>query len=186
MARPDDVELATGFTVKRYRALEANHEQAQIATLISRRFTERYLGPTLSRRNVKHGFTTMAVGCLMLEALESFRLGLPNTKSASKTVFCSFFDHHDEFAVFRGHAERFWLDVRCGILHQAETRGGWTIRRSGPLFDSSKRVVNATRFVRTLGRVLKQYCRGLKTAEWNSETWRLCRKKMDAIVATCS
>jgi hypothetical protein len=128
----------------------------------------------------------MAIGCLMLEALESFRQGLPDTKHASKAAFCSFFDHHAEFAVFRGHAERFWLDVRCGILHQAESRGGWTIRRSGPLFNSETRTVNATAFVRALGRVLKGYCRELRQGKWDDDIWRLCRRKMEAIIKNCS
>jgi hypothetical protein len=169
-----------------YRAFEAAKNKRKIAALISSRFTERYLAPTLSKQNVKHGFASIAIGCLMLEALESFRQGWPNTKNKSKAAFCSFFDAHDEFADFRSHSERFWYDVRCGILHQAETRGGWLVSRSGALFDKSKRKVNATAFVRRLGRVLKAYCRGLERAGWDSDVWTACRTKMNAICDTCA
>lgn len=186
MKRPHDVELARGYAVADYRALEAAKDKAEIARLISQRFTERYLAPTLSRQNVKHGFATMAIGCLMVEALESFRQGWPETRGKSKKAFCYFFDAHDQFAAFRGHAEPFYYDVRCGILHQAETRGGWTIRRGGALFDPTSRVVNATAFVRTLGKVLKVYCRGLRQADWESDTWKKCRKKMGAICRACA
>ncbi len=191
MKRPDDVELARGYTVRRYRALEAaadkgsQKDKREIAVLISRRFTERFLAPTLSRRNVKHGFTSMAVGCLMVEALESFRQGWANTRDKGKAPFCSFFDAHPEFSEFHGHAERFWKDVRCGILHQAETYGGWTLRRSGPLFDSQDRIVNATEFLRRLGKVLKRYCRDLRGADWDGDLWENCRNKMDAICKSC-
>jgi hypothetical protein len=186
MRNPDNVALARGYTVATYCALEATKDRKQIAKLISRRFTERYLAPTLSKHNLKHGFSSMAIGCLMLEALESFRQGWPDTKDKSKAAFCSFFDSHDEFAAFRGHLERFWKDVRCGILHQAQTRGGWIIRRKGPLFDVPTRTVNATAFVRRLGKVLKLYCRRLQQADWDSEVWQACRRKMKAICDACA
>lgn len=186
MKKPDDVKLARGFTVANYRSLESAQNKKEIATLISRRFTDRYLAPTLSKQNIKHGFSSMAIGCLMLEAIESFRQGWPDTKDKSKAAFCSFFDGHNEFAEFRGHSERFWKDVRCGILHQAETRGGWLIGRSGVLFDATKRSVNATEFLRRLGKVLKAYCLELERADWESDVWKACRKKMKAICDACA
>jgi hypothetical protein len=181
LKRPKHVELARGYSVARYLRLEEAHDSREIARLISRRFTERYLAPTLASCNVKHGFSSMAIGCLMVEALESFRQGWPDTKNKSQQAFCSFFEAHDEFAAFRGHAERFWKDVRCGILHQAETRGGWRIRRSGVLFDPQELTVNATAFMGRLGRVLKSYCRRLATADWEGDAWRKCRRKLKAM-----
>jgi len=185
MRKAEGTELARGYSVARYRRLEAARDKRGIANLLSKRFTERYLAPTLARHNVKHGFTTLAVGCLMLEALESFRQGWLDTKHRSKEAFCLFFHEHDEFAPFRGHGERFYYDVRCGILHQAETRGRWKIRRKGPLFDEVDRAVNATKFMRNLGRVLKIYCRILAQHDWESDLWKHCRKKMDAICKAC-
>lgn len=186
MKKPDDVELARGYSVARYRALEIAKDKAQIAALITKRFRERYLAPTLSQHNVvKHGFASIAIGCLMVEALESFRQGWPDTKYKSKAAFCSFFDAHAEFAAFRGHAERFWKDVRCGILHQAETRGGWMIQRDGPLFDSKDHIVNATKFLRSLDTVLKRYCADLKQEDWDSDLWENCRKKMKSVCDAC-
>ncbi len=122
----------------------------------------------------------------MVEAVESFRQGWLDTKDRSKAAFCSFFDAHNQFAPFRGHAERFYYEVRCGILHQGETRGGWRILRSGPVFDPSTRVINATAFLRSVGRVLKAYCRDLARDDWDSESWKKCRKKMDAICKACA
>lgn len=186
MKKSSNTELATGYTVPRYRALENAMDKTQIANLIYKRFTERYLAPTLSPCNVKHGFTSMAIGCLMVEALESFRQGWPDTKSQSKFAFCTFFDAHAEFAPFRGHAEQFWKDVRCGILHQAETRGGWTIVRRGPLFDSQNFIVNAQKFLRALRDVLNAYCASLNREDWDSDKWKKCRKKMNAICDACA
>jgi hypothetical protein len=181
MTRPTDVELARGYTVARYRTLEAARDRRRIADLVRRRFTDRYLAPMLAPQRVTHGFARMAIGCLMVEALESFRQGWPNSRDKSRTAFCGFFDAHSEFAAFRGHAERFYKDVRCGILHQAETRGGWKIHRRGPLFDADSRTVNATTFLRRLSVVLRAYCRQLSTNDWDSEVWVNCRKKLDAL-----
>ena len=64
MKRPDDVELARGYTAARNGALETAKNKRQIATPISRRFTERYLAPTLSKRNLKHGFASMRSAAL--------------------------------------------------------------------------------------------------------------------------
>jgi hypothetical protein len=169
--------------VARYFDLESSRDAGEISKLISRRFTERYLDPTLADQNVKHGFTTMAIACLMVEALESFRQGWTDTTGRSKQAFCSFFDAHDEFALCRGHAESFWHDIRCGILHQAETRGGWLILRRGPLIDSRARSVNASAFMHKLERVLNLYCRELAEADWESPVWKKCRGKLNAICA---
>lgn len=181
MRNPQSTELARGYSVARYRRLDSAGDKNEIAKLISRRFTERYLAPVLAKHNVKHGFTTMAVGCLMVEALESFRQGWLDTRNRGKEAFCVFFDAHDEFSPFRGHGERFYYDVRCGILHQAETRGRWKVQRKGPLFNEVDRTVNATKFVRKVGKVLKAYCRILAQDDWESDLWKNCRKKMDAI-----
>ena len=55
------------------------------------RFTERYLRPVAGNSECKHGFTMMAVSCLMIESLESFRRGCPNTIRRSEAAFESFF-----------------------------------------------------------------------------------------------
>jgi len=132
MKRPDGVELSRGYTVARYRALEAGKNRKEIAKLLSKRFTERYLAPTLSRQNVKHGFARLAIGCLMVEALESFRCGLPRTRNKSEPAFRSFFDAHTEFAVDPtgtamggGTAARNWTAYAqrarsLGVRHVAE------------------------------------------------------------------
>ena len=121
-------ELATKFTVGNYLDAVDTHDGEAIANAIHRRFRERYLDPASDPKK-RHGFTMMAVACLMIEALESFRRGWLDTsgRGQGEHAFCSFFDAHVEFAPFRGHAREFYKGVRCGILHQAETTLGWRI-----------------------------------------------------------
>lgn len=183
---PADTELASGFSVRDYeRARDSSPpDRAVVADAIQRRFTERYIAP--ARAKPRHGFMMMAVSCLMIETLESFRQGWDNSDRRGKEAFCAFFDHWDTFKDFRGHAEAFYIGVRCGILHQAETTRGWRIRRGrSVLFDPLNRVVNAERFLSCLNEVLNSFCGDLKTAPWSGYEWRMVQKKMNAIAHNC-
>jgi hypothetical protein len=183
---PEDTELATGFTVRDYKKARDSHppNRNAIAEAIRRRFAERYLKPVNTQ--AKHGFTIMAVSCLMIEALESFRQGWETSDRQSKAAFCFFFDAFEPFKDFRGHAQAFYTNVRCGILHQAETTGGWRIRRdSSPLLDATALTINANQFLKALEQVLASFCDALKTAAWDSPDWKNVRKKMNAIVRNC-
>jgi hypothetical protein len=184
------VELASGFTVGDYLdAVDARNRDV-IAQGIYRRFTERYLDPVSGPAAKRHGFTMMAIACLMIEALESFRRGWLDTSQhgQGEQAFCSFFDAEGAFAPFRGHVRDFYKGVRCGILHQAETTLGWRIRRDGDLLsvDAGIRTVNATKFVRALRKALDKYRDALKTAAWDDESWVLLRKKMDRVCSNCA
>jgi hypothetical protein len=184
-----DIELATGFTVSDYeQARDANNDQGRdrIADAIKRRFLERYIQPVATSEH-RHGFTIMAVSCLMIEALGSFRQGWPDTskRGRGKEAFRLFFKSEAPFAVFRGHYGDFYTHVRCGILHQAETTGGWVIRRQGPLFEPATHTINATKFIRALERFLKAYCADLKAKPLGSSEWKNVITKMNAIVKNC-
>src|ERR1700722_11988283 len=99
----DDFELTKGFTVRDYRRLEAAKNTQEIANFIRRRFSGRYIEPLLNvPKEMKSGFCMMAICCLMIEALESFRQGWPDSKGKSKTAFCNFFEHFEAFRELRG------------------------------------------------------------------------------------
>ncbi len=183
------VELATKFTVGDYFDAVSSQNREMIANGIHRRFKERYLD-SISMGRKRHGFTLMAVACLMIEAIESFRHGWPDTRQRGQgeRAFCSFFAAYPAFAPFRAHAREFYQGVRCGILHQAETTLGWRIRRDGDLLkvDGPTRTVNATKFVKALVLTLELYRDQLKTAAWNDEVWLLLRIKMKRVCANCA
>src|SRR2546425_3631915 len=109
--------------------------------MIRRRFNERYLDPVFDNPK-RHGFAMVAVCCLMVETLESFRNGWKSTsdKGKGEAAFCGFFQTHDEFKDLRPVAHEFYRAVRCGILHQAETTHSWRIHRESGLFVESNGV----------------------------------------------
>lgn len=185
---PELTELASKFTVADYKAACDRKDKKAIADALRRRFTERYIVPvTPTKDNRMHGFTMMAVSCLMIESLQSFCEGWKNSEGKSELAFCNFFASHSEFERFRDHSVKFYQNVRCGILHQAETTGGWRITRKAdaPLFDASSLKINATIFLKRLREVLADFCDGLEDDTWNSERWEKVRKKMNALCDNC-
>jgi hypothetical protein len=186
-----NVKLASGFTVGNYLDLADSRESrdlAAIAEAIHRRFVERYLEPVTGQAK-RHGFTMIAISCLMIEAFQSFRMGWADTSQRNQGAyaFCSFFDSEDLFAPFRGHSGDFYKGVRCGILHQAETTLGWRIRQDGDLLalNSGVRTINAKKFVIALQKVLDRYRDTLRSAPWDDELWVRLRNKMKYVCANC-
>lgn len=77
----------------------------------------------------------MAIDCMVIETLQSFRDGLTDTKNKSKEMFEKFLTGREGF---RGHfdktqADTFFYDFRYGILHQAEIMGPSLLRSVGLL-----------------------------------------------------
>jgi hypothetical protein len=131
-------------------------------------------------RHVRHGFSMMALACLTIEALQAFRLGLRTTKNNSANMFAAFFAQHPAFSDF-SDSNWFYDNIRCGLLHDAEARGGWRIVRSGPLVDKEQRVINATRFLRALRSAVDEFAGQLR----DDDCWALFKKKMKQVVENC-
>ena len=87
---PDDTKLASRFTVADYKKAYGKRDREAIAEAIRRRFTERYVSP-VSKSKAKHGCTLMAISCLMIETLESFRQGWRSTDGLDEQAFHLFF-----------------------------------------------------------------------------------------------
>ena len=179
----------SAITVRDYADMLQKRDRTGIARLIRLRFSERYLDPALDNPKL-HGFSMLAVCCLMVEALESFRNGWSGTqgvKGGCKGAFVGFFLAHDEFRDLRPVAAEFFTHVRCGILHQAETTGHWTVNRSRELFSKSGAVrrLSASEFGKRLRAVLVQYTDGLAGADWKDPAWKKARRKLRTICRNC-
>jgi len=105
----------------------------------------RYLDPIQILQDngtfVGEGFSIAAIQCSLIEFLESTVQGLkyrylrrddqlgPNEYSSSSDLFVRFLATRDPFATEfdDGLARDFYANVRCGLLHEARTKGGWRI-----------------------------------------------------------
>lgn len=114
------------------------------------RLTLRYLDPIKALQDngtyQGEGFSIAALQCTLIEFLESCRRGLkyrylrngeklaPNEYASSKDIFVTFLRDRDPFSntFDESSAVDFYASVRCGLLHEAQTKNGWKIRAKGP------------------------------------------------------
>ncbi len=185
MRMEKNIKLSSKTTIKEYQIMLQEMDKGKIADFIFLRLTERYLLPV---ENVpikyKNGFSIMANSCLLIETYESFRQGWDDTFAQDRIPFESFFNREKLFNVFQDDSKEFYMNIRCGILHQGETKKGWKITRkeTHPLFSPTEKKINANKFLKTLRVVLENYIALLKTSSWDDEIWIRCRDKMNFII----
>lgn len=178
------------YTIADYNKDCREENTERLARFIYGRFYERYIEPFEAMpRDKKNGFSIMAIACLMIETLENFWRGKKETPAGKgNKYFESFFfrcsQAKNDLAIF--HGLDFYHQIRCGILHQAETKGGWIIRREGPLLNKEKKIINATKFLGHLKKYLMWYYEELKKKDFkNDKLWKNFRFKMKAIKENC-
>lgn len=151
-----------------------------------------------------YGFSMMALCCLLIETIECYRRGIPTTSKKEwsglakiqqketvltpfqlptqgppkgSEVFETFFrDFQSLFPNVDGKA--FYENIRNGILHQAQTKGGWTINARGALCAGKN--INRNLFAKALEKAFDSYTAGLQEkAEqktWNKDWENAARK----------
>ena len=182
MTNNDDyTKLSSSVTVRNYKELEHKNDKAAISCFIKERFEERYFKFIDESQNV-HGFTQLAICCLVIETLESFYQGRGNTKNFSAKMFSDFFSRETPLKVFASSNNWFYSDIRCGILHQGETLNGWRIRKSGSLLDNKAKTINAKQFTSELRKAVTVYAAQLIVSV---ESWKMFKKKMKVICRNC-
>lgn len=128
----------------------------------------------------------MANCCLLIETIESFKQGIGDTSGNSKKMFVDFFKSETNFKLFEKKTDLFYSKVRCGILHQGETTGGWILLRKGKqLFDSENLKISPKKFLDEIEISLKKYKSLLENEDWDSEIWDNFRRKMRIIIKNC-
>lgn len=92
------------------------------------------------------GFSIVAIQCSLIEFLESTAQGKnyrhwqrdvilgTNEYSSSQTMFVDFLRNRAPFSntFDSASAQDFYVSVRCGLLHEAQTKNGWRIKANCP------------------------------------------------------
>lgn len=114
-----------------------------------KRITTRYLNSIERILNMRlftgEGFAVVHLQCSLIETIESFFNGWiynhpkfikngeiakwedDQTELKNKHIFISFFRHREPFNN-QIDGEDFYLNVRCGLLHETQTKNGWIIK----------------------------------------------------------
>ena len=144
------MEIAPRFTDSHWKALEFRGERDWIRAIaaLRRRLDARFLAPARSLlRQGRSGFAVLALDCLLVETLQQFREGVPETPYvhrngrrvlASEDYFKAFLTGPYFGSGFdEQSATLFYRTIRCGILHQAEVKSSSLVRRDRPLVSLS-------------------------------------------------
>jgi hypothetical protein len=114
------------------------------------------------------GFAIMALDCLLIETLQSFRTGRPNPVKSfdrlSKKMIVDFLTQRASFKTYfdKLKAELFCDHFRNGILHQGEVKSSGRIRIDSPEMvmpseDSQSLIVNRWEFHKALIKEIENY-----------------------------
>ena len=174
-----------------------NDSKDELSDFFYHRFYNRYLKPfdyenIDYKKNYKNGFTIMASCCLLIETFVSYREPIfLDTNSKSERCFGYFFLTQKEFNSFskgglilseymdlnrkplknKGIPSDFYKNIRCGILHNGETKNKWRVVRNGELFDQANKKINATLFMERLKEVMNEFRNDLKISDFNDVIW---------------
>jgi hypothetical protein len=73
----------------------------------------------------------------------------------------------------------FYHSIRNGLLHQAQTKRGWTIRiGQKKLCDPTNKIIDRDQFAGRLEAAFKSYLRELRRNDWTSDIWQEAERKI--------
>jgi hypothetical protein len=129
----DALRISPQFTSIDWSALErdSHHDWAKAAAMVKDRLDGRFLryaGNCL--RSPYSGFVVLAIDSLLIETLQQFREGITDGHRKSKEMVMRFLAGQRFQPAFDQAARNaYYSDIRCGLLHQAEAKRMWLIRR---------------------------------------------------------
>jgi hypothetical protein len=158
-----------------------------------------------SGKKKHYGFAMMSICSLLVEALECYQLGLPftgrrrikelrdrkryprvqkskmipkNEARDGREVFVCFFCENANF--FPGvDGDTFYREIRNGLLHQAQTTGGWRIKKDQKvLWNVKDSIIDRNRFATQLQSCFDYYLRQIRNAKRNQPIYSNFERKI--------
>ena len=150
-----DMKIAGNLTISNWNELSKNlncisdDNWSDAFQYFEKRIRTRYINPIKSileiGDNLGEGFAVVNLQCSLIETIESFINGCKseyNTTirktqwkkgttiifNSNKEIFISFFNSRTPFKELNIDGGLFYQDVRCGLLHETQTKNNWKIR----------------------------------------------------------
>ena len=131
----DDIAISPKYRKHHWQLALNNEDWETMVAIFKDRIEGRFLKPIrLIESDTENGefsgFSILALDCLIIETLNQFYLGTDETEGKHKIAFWNFFRNSEFFKMHftRKIAYIFYTQYRCGILHQAQTKGKSLIR----------------------------------------------------------
>lgn len=168
-------------------------DKKTLMSIIEHRLSRRFLKVIdKADKNDLSSFLSMAICCFLIETLECFYQGLENTepKGEGLRVFTSFFKREESnFPGLHAKSSDFYYNVRCGLLHQAETKSGWFLNKNGKLLEiaDGEKKINGELFYKATKKAIENYLVLLDNSYFDSadKIWEFAFKKLDDVCKNC-
>lgn len=177
------MEIAKGISNSDYNSLDlSNHSSNNwniAADIFEKRFYHRYIEPVdlliasetkLLNTDKRFGFTIAAIDSLLIETLACFYAGyIESPRRQNEAVYVGFLTNPAlEIASHFDHnsAALFYNEIRCGILHQSETKNNSLIKAWGPAVrvQNGSIVINRTAFHTLVKKEFESYIKKIRTS----------------------
>ncbi len=134
------------------------------------------------QRGQGEGFAILTIQCSVIEFLAALRKGWSfkhghkpqgkdNLYGNSKLLYTAFLTEEQPFSdsfITQQRASDFYTDIRCGLVHEGQTKNTWRIWRgqlSEPLIDFEKKAVYRDVMQRQIEVYLNRYCDELGSSQ---------------------
>lgn len=181
--------ISPKYSSVHWLALSEDNEQnwAKAVEIVRDRLSGRFLKFADECLNDPHsGFVVLAIDCLLAETIEQFKSGAISGSGNSRKYITRFLSSARFQPYFDKHARtHFYEDIRCGLLHQAEAREMWLVRRGSSAMlqqvrDRRGYIIDVKLFHRAVHGTLDDYLERLEDPSENKLRGNLW-KKMDHI-----
>ena len=184
------MKISKNYSTEDWIKLKFNSEPdwEKACNIFYDRLYSRFLKPIEMIENYEFsGFVIMALDCLLIETYQQFYKGKRESKQGSKESFKQFFNNTSFKEDFKEEmVDMFYNHVRCGILHQAETKYNTKIRITDnlPIVKYTKNkdglIINRKKFHKKLISIIESYIEDLKNPS-KENLRKYFRRKMNYI-----
>ena len=166
----DALRISPQYSSTHWFELSEGNEQhwPKAAEIVRDRLTGRFLKfADLCLNDRYSGFVVLALDCLLAETIEQFRAGATNGTGKSRKYIKKFLSRHRFQPYFDDDAcTLFFEDIRCGLLHQAEAKEMWLVRRVGSVMlrkveDGRGYIIDVKKFHEAIHHALEDYLQEL-------------------------
>jgi hypothetical protein len=200
-----DPYLASRWRASKVRRALRTKSKKNLVAFLRDRYRERFFQPIQCLKDAGnlqgYGMAMMSLCSLLVESIQSCRDGLPSTYRRElqnlsqyrppqkydvpatewkngERVFEDFFAHYAHlFPAVNGL--EFYRSIRNGLLHQAQTKHGWTIRVDEPkLCDPTRKIINRDLFAASMQKAFDEYLDELRKNPRKSPVWQKSVRKI--------
>ena len=189
-----DMKIAGNLTISNWNKLSknlnclSNNNWSDAFQYFEERIKTRYINPIKSileiGDNLGEGFAVVNLQCSLIETIESFingcnseynsrkrktqwKKGVTIIFNSNKEIFISFFNNRTPFKELNIDGGLFYQDVRCGLLHETQTKNNWKIKcdtaESGLAYQEInnrnivEKIIHRENFQRDLEKLIARY-----------------------------